>query len=199
MRILSFLSYLLVTVSFAMPSMASSLPSKGSLRFDVIRKGKDIGDHSYAFTGSPGAYSVKVTTDIAVKIPLLRINAYEFKQQSTETWSGGQMTAISSATNDDGTAHELNQPGKGLLPASLWNDEIVKSRKLLNTIDGRIMSVKVTDLGIQAVPVRGGQVNAHHYRISGDLDRDIWYDDDGNLAHVSFKADDGSTVTYLRK
>lgn len=199
MRFFHILTSLSVAAVLAVPVQASSLPSQGNLRFDVIRKGKDIGDHSYAFSGAPGAYSVKVTTDIAVKVPLIRLNAYVFKQNSVETWAGGKMTAIQSATNDDGTAHQLNQPGQGLLPASLWNDDIVKSRKLLNTIDGKVMAVRVTDLGTQTVPVRGGQVSAHHYRISGELDRDVWYDSDGNLAHVSFTADDGSTVTYLRK
>jgi len=197
--VVKLLGSILLAASVAAPGFSSSLPAKGNLRFDVIRKGKDIGDHSYTFSGSPGDYSVRVQTDIAVKVPLLRINAYVFKQNSTERWHGQSLTAISSATNDDGTAHQLDENGKGILPASLWNDEIVKSRKLLNTIDGRIMSVKVTDLGDQAVPTRSGNIIARHYRISGDLDRDIWYDGEGNLAHVSFKADDGSTVTYLRK
>lgn len=199
MRIVSFLGSFLLAASAAAPGLASSLPAKGALRFDVIRKGKDIGDHSYTFSGSPSSYSVNVQTDIAVKLPLLRINAYVFKQKSSERWNGQSMTTIRSATDDNGTAHQLDQPGTGLLPASLWNDAIVKSHTLLNTIDGRIMYVKVTDLGDQAVPTRRGTVMAHHYRISGDLDRDVWYDSDGNLAHVSFKADDGSTVTYLRK
>lgn len=189
----------LFIVGLAAPVAASSLPSQGKLNFDVVRKGKDIGDHSYSFSGTPGAYSVNVNTDIAVKVPLIRVNAYVFKQNSVENWSGGKLAKIQSDTNDDGTAHQLNQSGKGLLPASLWNDEIVKSHKLLNTIDGSVMSVRVTDLGMQSVHVRSGTVNAHHYRISGDLDRDVWYDGEGNLAHVAFTADDGSTVTYVRK
>lgn len=190
---------LLALFAAAAPALASSLPDQGKLRFDVIRKGKDIGDHSYVFSGSPAHYSVQVATRIAVKVPLIQLNAYVFEQQSTETWAGGKMTAIASDTNDNGTPHQLSQPGQGLLPASLWNDDIVNSRKLLNTIDGKVMSVRVTDLGMQAVPSGKGEVNAHHFRISGDLERDVWYDDAGNLAHVSFKADDGSTVTYVRK
>jgi hypothetical protein len=198
-RTVNKLAILAVALGLAVPVGASTLPSSGKLSFDVIRNGKDIGDHSYVFAGSPGSYSVKVSTDIAVKVPLIRINAYSFKHSSAETWSAGKLTAIRSNTNDDGTPHQLNQAGKGLLPASLWNDDSLASRKLLNTIDGKVMSVKVTDLGMQAVPTRKGQIQAHHYRFSGDLERDVWYDADGNLAHVSFKAEDGSTVTYLRK
>jgi len=61
------------------------------------------------------------------------------------------------------------------------------------------MTIRVADLGMENVPVKGGQVTAHHYRLSGGLDRDLWYDGQGNLARVAFKADDGSTVTYIRK
>ncbi|MGV6806063.1 MAG: DUF6134 family protein [Ruegeria sp.] len=199
MRFFKKIATVTVAAAIALPAFASTLPANGRIQFDVFRKGKDIGDLSYEFSGTPEAYSVKISTDIAVKVPLVRFNAYVFKQNSVEKWSGGKLASIQSATNDDGDDHKISQSGKGLLPASLWNDDIVKSRKLLNTIDGRVMNVRVTDLGVQAVPVRGGQLSAHHYRISGDLERDVWYDNQGNLAHVSFTADDGSTVTYVRK
>lgn len=199
MQILRKLAVLVTAIGLATPVLASSPPSQGALRFDVIRKGKDIGELSYSFSGSAANYSVQVVTDIAVKIPLIRVNAYAFKQNSVETWANGKMTSIRSATDDDGDAHQISEKGRGLLPASLWNDDILKRRQLLNTIDGTVMSVRVIDLGVQNVPTRSGQLRAHHYRISGDLERDVWYDQNGDLAHVSFKADDGSTVTYLRK
>lgn len=199
MRILHTLGALAATVALALPAMASSIPSQGRLDFDVVRKGKDIGDVSYMFSGTADDFNVNVLTDIAVKVPLLRLNAYVFKQNSIEHWVKGQLTSVRSATNDDGEQHQVNAPAKGLVPGSLWNDDIVRAGKVFNTIDGRVMSVRVIDLGMQPVPVRGGRINAHHYRITGDLDRDVWYDGEGNLAHVSFKADDGSTVTYVRK
>lgn len=188
-----------LAVALAAPVNALSLPSNGSLRFDVVRKGKDIGDHTYRFSGGKGAFTVKVATDIAVKVPLIRTTAYSFKHASVEQWKGGKLQQISSNTNDDGDPHQLKTAGKGALPASLWNDDIVRSGKLLNTIDGKMMKVRVADLGNETVKTRRGAVAAHHYRMSGDLARDLWYDADGNLAQVAFKADDGSTVMYIRK
>ena len=197
MRILSLAAGLTLALSSALN--AASIPSGGHLDFDVIRKGKDIGDHSYSLQGSEGALTVNVTTDIVVKIPLIRATAYSFQHKSVESWSGGKLSSVRSATNDDGTPHQLSSPGKGMLPASLWNDDIVKAGKLLNTIDGSIMNVRVSDMGPENVTTRRGPVATHHYRLSGDLNRDLWYDAQGNLAHVSFTADDGSTVTYVRK
>jgi hypothetical protein len=188
-----------LAVAFAAPVSALTLPSNGKLNFDVVRKGKDIGDHSYQFSGSTAAFTVNVSTDVVVKVPLIRTTAYSFKHSSVETWKGGKLQQLNSVTNDDGEPHQLQTGDKGALPASLWNDDTVRTGTLMNTVDGAIMKVRVADLGRESVPVKGGTVNAHHYRISGGLDRDLWYDDSGNLARAAFKADDGSTVTYIRK
>jgi hypothetical protein len=188
-----------LTVAFAAPVNALSVPTSGKLSFDVVRKGKDIGDHSYRFSGKSGAFTVEVVTDIVVKVPLIRTTAYSFKHKSVESWKGGKLQQLSSSTNDDGEPHQLKTTNKGVLPASLWNDDIVRSGKLMNTIDGKIMNVRVADLGSEVVKTKRGTVSTHHYRLSGGLARDVWYDGDGNLAQVMFKADDGSTVMYIRK
>jgi len=188
-----------LALALAAPANALSLPQGGSLKFDVIRKGTDIGDHSYSFSGSKGAFSVTVATDIAVKIPLIRTTVYSFKHNSVEKWKAGKLQNVSSKTDDDGTPHQLNAAAKGILPASLWDEDIVRSGRLINTVDGKIMSVRVADLGMDSVDTKRGKISAHHYRMSGGLARDLWFDAGGNLAHVVFKADDGSTITYLRK
>ena len=61
------------------------------------------------------------------------------------------------------------------------------------------MKVRVADLGSGRVKVGGHAVPAHHFRISGELARDVWYDDTGLLAQMVMKGDDGSTVTYVRR
>ncbi len=188
-----------LAVALAAPVNALSLPSNGKLSFDVVRKGKDIGNHSYKFSGNAGSFTVKVDTDIVVKLPLIRTTVYSFRHKSVESWKGGKLQQLSSSTNDDGEPRQLKTANKGALPASLWNDDIVRSGKLMNTIDGKIMSVRAADLGMETVKTKKGNVSTHHYRLSGELARDVWYDGEGNLAQVMFKADDGSTVMYIRK
>lgn len=188
-----------IAIALAVPANALSLPSNGQLDFDVVRNGKDIGDHSYSFSGQNNAFTVRVVTDITVKVPVIRVTAYSFAHQSVETWEGGTFQQLISATRDDGEPYQLTTASRGALPASLWNEDIVRSATLMNTIDGEIMSIRVADLGIEVVNTQRGDVSAHHYRLSGELARDVWYDGDGNLAQVMFRADDGSTVMYIRK
>jgi hypothetical protein len=134
-----------------------------------------------------------------VKVPLIRTTAYSVNHASGERWKNGKLQQLSSTTDDDGDPHQLKTSNRGALPASLWNDDILRSGKLMNTIAGTIMSIRAADLGMETVKTRRGSIAAHHYRLSGGLARDLWYDGDGNLAQVAFKADDGSTVMYIRK
>lgn len=186
-----------LTIALAPAGQAASPPPSGHLDFDVMRNGKDIGDHSYAFSGSPAQLQVQVRTDVHVKVPVIRSNLYTFTHRSTESWQNGHLAKLTATTDDDGTPHTISLGASQTMPASLWDVDTVKATTLLNTIDGSVMRVRVADLG--AGPVAGGSLNGHHYRISGDLARDVWYDADGLLAGLTMTAEDGSQVTYVRK
>ena len=179
--------------AFAAPS--DSVPASGRLTFDVIRKGKDIGDYVVTFRGSGGDLDVDLRTNIKVKVPVIGVSAYTFTQQSNETWRGGKLAALSSKTDDNGTPHNISIGATSLVPASLWSADLVKSGKVLNTIDGSTDAISVRKIGTETVTTGSGPVKAIHYTVGGGLKRDLWYAD-GKLVHVRFAADDGSTVDY---
>ena len=180
----------------ALASPGASVPASGKLAFDVIRKGKDIGNYTLTFNGKGGDLTVGIATDVKVKVPIIGVSAYTFQQQSTETWRGGKLAALASQTDDNGTAHKVNSGPTPLVPASLWNADIVNARQVLNTINGGTDKISVTKLGEESVNTGAGAVKAMHYAVSGGLDRDLWYQD-GKLVHVRFKAEDGSTIDYV--
>jgi len=84
-----------------------------------------------------------------------------------------------------------------VVPASLWNMATVSQTHLLNTLDGSDMAIMVKDLGEEAVKVMGKDVMARHYAISGDLQRELWYDAGGRLVKVRFAASDGTDIQYV--
>ncbi len=194
MRILIFVAFAALVVGVSAALATPSVPASNALTFDVIRKGKDIGDYTIRFQPSGNALTVRLKTDVAVKV--LGITAYSFTQDSTEHWTGGKLTALSSVTDDDGEQHSIKLGASAILPASLWNAAIVKATKAINTIDGRKMNIRVTRIGAEKVKTGHGTVAATHYRLSGDLARDLWYDADGVLVKVAFVGDDGSKVEY---
>ncbi|MCD9147406.1 DUF6134 family protein [Pseudophaeobacter flagellatus] len=123
-----------------------------------MRKGKDIGDHSYSFSGGGGALTVKVTTEIVVKVPLIRTTAYSFKHTSVERWKGGTLQQLSSATNDDGTPHSLQTANKGALmglsgPMNLRSSGFSSSPDRPETIDQKLRApVAIGTRRDQALP-----------------------------------------------
>lgn len=210
MRLISFISAFLLSVFVLTADSYANLPS--SLSFTVLRNGDPIGKHEYTFKESGARTFVDIVTDIKVKIAF--ITAYRFEHEAKEEWFKDKLIKTSSKTNDDGDDHflrvtktksALNIVGDGkestaeygIMPASLWNPETIKHTSLLNTLDGHIMSVNVDDLGTEDVPVKGEMVKAQHYRLSGDLERELWFDDRGLLVQVSFKGDDGSDISYV--
>lgn len=196
------------SAAFAQPRMPDSL------NFTVLRNGDAVGHNTLTFRNDAKGLDVTVDTNVVVKIMIIPV--YRFEHHDEEVWRDGHLIALSSTTNDDGTHHHLKVAADGtglevngddkasrlppsLLPASLWNEATVRQATLLNTLDGRTMTVKVADLGSDTVMVHGQPRAARHYAVTGDLARELWYDADGTLVQVRFKAKDDSDILYVLK
>lgn len=195
---------------------ADIIPESGVLAFNVLRDGDAIGTHVIRFIEAQGELSVDIATTVAVKLPLVSIALYRFEHEGHEVWRDGKLVTLKSKTNDDGAAHRLqvlaspdglmvdgdagaHQSDLAIIPASLWNPNIITQTRILNTLDGREMVVAVDDLGEEEIKTRHGPVTARHYQVRGDLDRELWYNDSWVLVQVRFKAEDGSNILYALK
>lgn len=189
-----------------------------TLNYTVLRDGKTIGTHAVTIEQNGADTSVNVETDIAVKV--LFVTAYKFKHTSQEQWSNGRLTSITSSTDDDGTPKELKARAEGgkitvdsvvkgqerrqhadaaTLPASLWNPATVQQSALLNTLDGEVMAIKVEDMGAENVDAGGASLSAHHYALSGELTRELWFDDAGRLVRMRFPDKTNTEIVYALK
>lgn len=140
-----------LTLGLSPAAQAAAPPPTGRLAFDVTRKGADIGDHVFTFSGGGTDFDVKVATDIAVRVPLIRTKVYSYEQQSSEKWRGGQLVHLASKTDNDGKADQVDEPVDRLLPGSLWSADSVHATRLVNTITGKTMRIQVTDLGTEKI------------------------------------------------
>ena len=200
------------------PTSASAfgIPGDGKLEFTVMRNGSEIGTHVITFRESGSDLFVSVRTDIAVRIPVLGIALYHFTHQGTETWRDNELRALVSKTDDDGNKHSLMVQSRGddllvesdvtkgpisrnAVPGSLWNDAVTRSVTILNTLDGTSMKVSTEDLGKDQVEAAGKTTAARHFRITGDLRREVWYDSAGVLVRVRFTGKDDSDIQYVLK
>jgi len=205
-----------VSVLFiAVSGFTAQAASRQTLNFTILRDGDAIGTKTYTIDTNGTETKVHITTDIKVKV--LYYTVYKFTHDSKEIWRDNRLVSLRSTTDDDGTAKvltakaengqiTLNSLVKGqdrrqfapalAVPASLWNPIIVKQKTIINTLDGRFMKITVTDIGLEQVEAGGLTIAAHHYKIRGELTRDLWYDAADRLVRISFPDKTSKKIIY---
>ena len=193
---------------------AELVPREPSWRFLVLRHGTVIGEHRFDFSRRGGDFIVEVAIDIAVDV--LGITLFRFTHRAEEVWRDGWLHALTTATDDDGQLWRLrSERSEGALrgtvndvgfdvsgfviPASLWHRDTPFTQVLFGTIDGRTKVVKTEALGEEPLRLGGERRQTRHFRLTGEIERDVWYDADCGIAKVTFPARDGSLITLERQ
>ena len=193
---------------------AAGVPADGVLAFDIVRNGEAIGTHTYRFDRSGGRTEVRIKTDINFR--LFFIPVYRFEHESKEVWQDGRLDSLESNTNENGTPVKLQvhrdedslmvygedgnlHVDREIIPASLWNRLVLDRSQTLTTISGNVKKFEVEYVGETELEVRGQKVMTQHFRLTGEFERELWYDKDDVLVGVRFEASDGSTVAYVLK
>ena len=183
------------------------------LVFDVLRDGEAVGEQSIEFEREDEGLKVSVETALAVKRAFFTVFRYEHKR--VERWRDGRLVSLAGMTNDDGEEMELSivlkdkaytrtfngedeQLNGSLGIASLWSKEVLSGGKLLSAESDAVYRVRADLLGRETIRVGSGDILADHYRLSGQLSRDLWYDDQGRLAQVRYEHD-GYVFEFLRR
>jgi len=92
----------------------------------------------------------------------------------------------------DGTA--LNAPGN-VLPASFWNMAFLSRTDFFHTETGLLLKITVTAMGNEQISTRMGPKLTHHYRLTGGMERDLWFDQNGRPLRYQLKGSDNSVIT----
>src|SRR5438270_4950415 len=182
-----------------------------TLRFAVMRDGQQIGSTTIELHRNGPETTVQVATHIQVKLAFVTV--YRFDQTETEHWRDGQLVALDSATDDNGTKHrvkatsgnnkitvtadgKVTEVAGTTIPASYWNPALLGRTTALDPQDGAIVPVAVVDRGEDHLIVQGRAKRTHHYVIRTTFPQDVWYDEDRQLVKVQLKGSDGSTISY---
>jgi len=185
----------------------SAPATKTTHTFDIIREGSKIGTDVVEIEKQGDMTMVQFKTHISVVIV---VEVYRYEHTSSETWKGDQFVSFKSQTDDNGKKHMLaatadgdkiqfeidgkhSEGPKTVLPASFWNKTFLVAQEMFDEADGKRLSVKVSDLGEESVTVHGTKRRAHHYKISGDREREVWFEGD-TLVRLKLSGADGSKI-----
>ena len=219
-KILAGVLSLALALALSVAASAGELPAKGLLDFAVIRDGEVIGHHRVAFLQEGPTTTMAV--EAKIEISLLGITLYRFLHNGREIWRAGRLVDFHTKTNDDGDRlmveaqrngagdFDVRYTGKAQvvpgisIPSSLWRLGILEARvedRLLHTITGELLPMKVTGLGRRQVETADGLITAEGYFVDArpDFHRELWYDEAGLLAAAALTAADGSPVRLVRQ
>ncbi len=183
-----------------------------AIEFDVTRKGDRVGFHRVKFT-QEGA-STLVSSTFQLQIDLWIFTAFKYLYTSEARWVDGRLRSLSATVDDGGTLSSVDVRPDGdrlmiangaatysalppLYPTNHWNASVLQQKKVLNTLTGHLNSVDIQPRGREAVTTERGVISATRYAYTGDLDTEVWYDDDGRWVKMRFVGRDGSAIEYV--
>lgn len=190
----------------------AAAPTTQERVFDVTRDGNKIGVETVTIEKNGDTTTVKFKTHISVVV--MFIQAYHFAHSAVETWTGGKFVSYRAVTDDNGKHFDVKALAKddGVLldvngtqtklpstavVASFWSKDFVDQTLLVHPDSGAQLQVKVKDLGEEQIDLHGNQIKAEHYQISGDLERDIWFEGDQLVRFKLFGSDHSTIMSEL--
>ncbi|MGI9489673.1 MAG: DUF6134 family protein [Geminicoccaceae bacterium] len=173
----------------------------------------DIGTHVLNF--SCDGENLIVETDVDVKVKILFVTVYKRKARLREVWRGDQLIAYDARTDDGGDLYETSARIEGdkmivdgvekgvavpldTVSTHPWNVEAVNRSTIFGQRDGKVRKVQVEEAGSETLKIGDRPVDARKYIVSGDLERELFYDADGIWLQWRLERD-GKTVTITKQ
>jgi hypothetical protein len=185
----------IATVGLFFLSMSSAVAANRETRdYAVYVDGKPAGDgHLTIEQRDDGVTVVDGETNVKVRFFIFK---YSYWYRGREIWKNGRLHKLDSSSNDDGKQYTvaavaedgLRVHANGLvrrMPAETWAtsywclpDAKVRTAPLtlLDADTGRALNATLENLGEQQIPIGGRAQPAKHYRLTGDVTVDLWFD-----------------------
>jgi hypothetical protein len=197
------------------------LPSSPALACDPLEPAEyvihhetygDVGRHLIRF--SCQGDDLIVETEIEGEVKVLMVPLFRRDGTYREVWRGDRLIAFDSRIVDNGETYKVRaradgdhtviegRRGRVEAPPTIvsnhpWNHRVIDRTLLFDTQRGRLQEVDVTPAGIETITVAGEDMAARKYRVSGDLNRELWYDEGGNWLQSRLEHN-GAEITLTR-
>jgi hypothetical protein len=210
---------LLAGLLLTLPAGAARAADAETRDFTVLVDGKRAGDaHMTIQRADDGTAEVRCDTDVVVKIGPFRAYSYSYRGQ--EVWKGGRLLRLVSTCNDDGKRYAVAADADGdrlrvrvngqerLARGDVWltsywqqpdGTRVNQAVPLLDADTGRDLGARLQFVGEQQLGVAGAAQNVKHYRLTGEVQVDLWYDASGRLARQEWVEEGHRTQLELAR
>ena len=204
---------LLSAFAGAVPARAddsAAHPPLGIFIYAISRDGSPVGQQRMEFIGD-GA-KLRVISHTELKVTLLGMSLFDYDQQLEEVRSGGKIMSFTADTDDDGKDKKVTLTLQGdrlkgsynnktqrdldptLATSLFWQKPEMGKTQVIDHERGKLRDIRVTEVGAETLKLPLGKVETEHYRVTGELKRELWYDASGVLVAGQRQGPDGSTV-----
>jgi hypothetical protein len=195
---------MVIAVAILTPARAAAGPEVETRDFTVLVEGKPAGDvHMTIYKQEDGSIILNCDLDVKVTIkigPLTKNYTYSYRDR--EVWKGGRVQRFDSTCNDDGKRFDVNAVAEGdklrlrvnteerLVRGDVWlssywampdKAKINQTVPIIDADTGRDLSAKVSFVGVEQRTVAGQPQKVNHFRLTGGVQMDLWYDVTGRL------------------
>ena len=186
--------------------------------FAILVDGKPAGTANMTIEKKDdGSTVVACDTNVTVRV---LIKKYVYTCQTREVWKDGRLQQLSSRCNDDGKQYEVsgaaqadgvrvrvNGRERTVKPevwlSSYWTLPDPKIRAgvvpVLDSDNGRDLQVRIQHIGEAQIAVAGQMQNVHHYRLTGTVGAELYYDASGRLVRREWVEEGHPTVMELTR
>jgi len=156
-------------------------------RYGITRKGTRIGTHELRFAIDGNRVTVSVESKIRVTV--LKVPVFTFRYVAEEVWEDNQLLSVAATTTENKKVTQVS--------SNHWNPHVIGSERIFNTLTGKESNIDMEDLGQESLTTGRGEVETRHYRMGGDIQAEVWYDQSLRWTRLSFPGKDGNQVDYL--
>ncbi len=188
-----------------MTAVAAYAEHAGLYEYTVLRNGKPIGTNRVMATPSADGQDVELTFDTDLKVKFGPFTTFRYAHQRRELWRDGRLVHAAGTTNDDGTLYDIEIKAKGggyvrvvndrvetlapgRQPLALWDKTTLNGHtSYFSVSEDKLLNVSFEFGGRQRATWLDRSVTVDHYKMTGDEERELWYDMDGHLVRAKFR------------
>lgn len=191
---------------------ASVLANQQEWRFRVFLDDKEIGYHNFYVQEFDN--KTRLQSEANFEYRMLFVKLYGYEHENSETWEDGCLTRIESRTDANGKPYQVSgalegesftlrgSSGEAELPScnmsfAYWNPAFLQQERLINTQNGAVIDVDVSEPELVELDVRGVKQPAFRYLLgAGDLKIELWYSENNEWLALETEAQGGRRLRY---